>query len=177
MTDTLPSEITSNVTATTSVSGVTPTIQNGVVTAELGSLTLNAVAMVTITVVPDGTAVPQITDSASITSSTYDPNTSNNTPLPIVTPVEAAADLQVAVAGSPDPVPAGQNITYTITATNNGLMTDTGVTVTDTLPGGVNFVSATGGVTPGAGRRLDVRYRRPGSGRLDEPVGGGGDHR
>jgi uncharacterized repeat protein (TIGR01451 family) len=39
-------------------------------------------------------------------------------------------------------------VTYTLTATNNGTANSTGVTVVDTLPSGVTFVSATGGVTP-----------------------------
>jgi uncharacterized repeat protein (TIGR01451 family) len=148
VTDTLPADITSNVTATTSAFGVTPTIADGVVTADLGSLAINSMATVTITVVPDAAAVPQISDSAAVTSSTYDPNGNTITPPAVTTPVEAATDLQVTVTGSPNPVPAGQAITYTITATNAGLMDDTDVMVTDTLPTGVNFVSATGGATP-----------------------------
>ena len=53
------------------------------------------------------------------------------------------ADLSVGKADSPDPVTVGSNLTYTITVTNNGPMVATGVTLTDTLPGGVTFVSAT----------------------------------
>src|SRR5690606_14095094 len=43
----------------------------------------------------------------------------------------------------PDPVIAGQNLTYSIVASNNGPSNATGVLVTDTLPAGVSFVSAT----------------------------------
>jgi hypothetical protein len=39
-------------------------------------------------------------------------------------------------------------VTYTLTVTNNGTGDVTGVTLTDTLPLGVSFVSATGGVAP-----------------------------
>jgi uncharacterized repeat protein (TIGR01451 family) len=46
---------------------------------------------------------------------------------------------------SPNPVPVGGAVTYTITVTNNGPSTATGVTMTDTLPVGVSFVS----VSPG----------------------------
>ena len=49
---------------------------------------------------------------------------------------EAQADLSVTKAASPEPVTAGGYLTYTITVTNNGPATSTGVTLTDTLPGG-----------------------------------------
>ena len=48
----------------------------------------------------------------------------------------------------------GANLVYTITAANNGLSDATNVVVTDTLPANVNFVSATGGVTPDASGTL-----------------------
>ncbi len=146
--DTLPSDITSNVTAVTSVSGVTPAISNGQVTANLGTLAAGATATVTITVQPNAAAVPQISDSATITSDTFDSNTNNNSPPAVTTVVQASADLQVNIAATPNPVPAGQNVTYTITAANNGPSDATGVVVTDTIPSGVTFVSATGGITP-----------------------------
>jgi uncharacterized repeat protein (TIGR01451 family) len=54
-----------------------------------------------------------------------------------------AADLSLAKAASPSPVTVGDNLTYTIAVINNGPNNATGVTVRDTLPGGVTFVSAT----------------------------------
>ncbi len=54
-----------------------------------------------------------------------------------------AADLGIAVTVSPDPATAGSNLTYTITVTNNGPGVATEVSVTDTLPSGVSFVSVT----------------------------------
>jgi uncharacterized repeat protein (TIGR01451 family) len=53
-----------------------------------------------------------------------------------------AADLSLTLTDSPDPVTVGSNLTYTATVSNNGPNPATGVVLTDTLPAGVNFVSA-----------------------------------
>ena len=55
----------------------------------------------------------------------------------------AEADLSLTKTDSPDPVTVGNNLTYAVTVTNNGSSAATGVKVTDTLPLGVTFVSAT----------------------------------
>jgi uncharacterized repeat protein (TIGR01451 family) len=55
----------------------------------------------------------------------------------------AAADLAVTKTDSPDPAYVGQNLTYTVTVTNNGPNDATGAIVTDSLPAGVTFVNAT----------------------------------
>jgi uncharacterized repeat protein (TIGR01451 family) len=54
-----------------------------------------------------------------------------------------SADLKIAKADSPDPVGVGSVLTYTIRVENLGPNGATGVTVTDQLPKGVDFVSAT----------------------------------
>ncbi|MGH9935214.1 MAG: FG-GAP-like repeat-containing protein, partial [Blastocatellia bacterium] len=54
-----------------------------------------------------------------------------------------SADLSVVVADLPDPVMVNQNLTYTMTVTNDGTDTALGVTLTDTLPSGVTLVSVT----------------------------------
>jgi uncharacterized repeat protein (TIGR01451 family) len=56
------------------------------------------------------------------------------------------ADLALTNLDSPDPVTAGDNLTYTIKVENPGTLPATQVTVTDDLPAGVDFVSATGGL-------------------------------
>ena len=55
-------------------------------------------------------------------------------------------DLALTKSDSPDPVTAGDNLTYTIKVENPGTLPATQVTVTDDLPGGIDFVSATGGI-------------------------------
>jgi uncharacterized repeat protein (TIGR01451 family) len=54
-----------------------------------------------------------------------------------------AADLAMTKADAPDPIALGGTLTYTLTVTNNGPDPSTDSTVTDTLPAGVTFVSAT----------------------------------
>ena len=51
------------------------------------------------------------------------------------------ADIGITKADSPDSLFVGENLTYTLTVTNKGPSTASGVTLTDTLPGIVNFVS------------------------------------
>ncbi|MBY0493028.1 MAG: choice-of-anchor L domain-containing protein [Cyanobacteria bacterium] len=59
--------------------------------------------------------------------------------------VVAMADLSLGLSDSPDPVDTNAPLTYTITVANAGPSTATNVTVTDTLPSSVNFVSASEG--------------------------------
>jgi len=54
-----------------------------------------------------------------------------------------SADLSITKTASPNPGQAGVNLSYRIVATNNGPAAATNVTIADTLPAGVNFVSAT----------------------------------
>jgi uncharacterized repeat protein (TIGR01451 family) len=61
------------------------------------------------------------------------------------------ADLSVTKDDSPDPVNRGHNLTYTLTVTNNGPYGASGVTLTDTLPANVTFVSASNGCLESGG--------------------------
>ena len=80
-----------------------------------------------------------LTNSASIASTTADPNSGNNS-ASVSTTVNASADLSVTKSG-PATVTAGSNVTYTLNAANAGPSTATNVSLTDTLPAGVTFVS------------------------------------
>jgi len=64
-----------------------------------------------------------------------------------VTPVADVGLGKTAAAG----VPAGSNLVYTISVTNFGPSSASGVVVTDTLPAGVTFVSASGAGAYNAG--------------------------
>lgn len=68
-------------------------------------------------------------------------------------PPANSADLAVTVSDSPDSVVAGNNLTYTVTVTNNGSQTANNVMLKDSLAPEANFAS----VTPSQGtcRELD----------------------
>ena len=75
-----------------------------------------------------------------------------------VAPVAAdgAPDLVIAKSAEPDPVSAGDSLTYTLTITNVGSGLATGTRVTDTLPVSVTFESASAGCTHDAGPGIVV---------------------
>ena len=63
--------------------------------------------------------------------------------------VRGVPTSELAVSGTaPGAVTQGSNVTDILTVINNGAGGATGVTLTDTLPSGVMFVSATGGIKP-----------------------------
>ena len=136
VTDTLPAGV-SFVSATPSQGSCSGTTT---VTCDLGNLASGASAIVTIVVQPS--AEGTLTNPASVSGNEPDPTPGNND-ASVDTTVEAPADLVLGMSDSPDPVDVGDDLTYTLTVTNNGPNPTTGVTVTDTLPAGVSFVSAT----------------------------------
>jgi uncharacterized repeat protein (TIGR01451 family) len=68
-----------------------------------------------------------------------------------VTKIGPNADLSIAQTESRDPVMVGNNLTYTLSVSNLGPDDAAGVIVSDTLPAGVAFVSATASQGPCAG--------------------------
>ncbi len=87
----------------------------------------------------------QIVDVADVTSGTSDPNLSNNSAT-VITSVTLASmsDDAVTNSASPNPVIAGNNITYTQVVTNNGPAASPNITLTENLPANTTFVSASG---------------------------------
>jgi uncharacterized repeat protein (TIGR01451 family) len=55
------------------------------------------------------------------------------------------ADLSVTTSDAPDPVSPNSPLTYTVQVSNNGPSASTGMTLVDTLPPGVTFVSSVPG--------------------------------
>ncbi len=122
----------------------------GTVTWSLGTIAANANKAVTLVVKVDPSRTTDISNTATATSGVSDPNTANNSAIE-GTKVNASADLRVTKSDSPDPVFAGNNVTYTITVYNDGPSDATGVSLSDVVPAGTSFVSASNGGTNTAG--------------------------
>jgi uncharacterized repeat protein (TIGR01451 family) len=137
--DTMPAGVTF-VSATPSQGD--GTFSNDVLTMNVGNLADGATATITVLVDVGTSTRGTIINTATITGNEPDPNLANNTST-VQTPVIAETDVAIVKTATPSPVPAGTQLTYTLTTTNNGPSDATGVTVSDTMPAGVTFVSAT----------------------------------
>ncbi|MFN8454391.1 MAG: DUF11 domain-containing protein [Anaerolineae bacterium] len=135
LTDTLPAGVQFKSATGT---GASCTQASGTVTCSLGNIQPR-----TVTIVVTPTVVGVITNTAVVTSGNPDLVPANNTTT-ITTTVSPVADLKIAKVASSDPITAGTSLTYTLFVTNTGPSTATGVSITDTLPAGVSFVSASG---------------------------------
>lgn len=100
--------------------------------------------VVTVQVRPGGNAGARTNAAFAVSTSTADPSLTNNTGTTTYD-VEARTDVTVAKSGTPNPAFAGQTLTYVITASTvaNGLSDAAAVTITDTLPPDMVFLSAT----------------------------------
>ena len=119
----------------------------GVITCAFGTLSAGANAAAFIQVrVAAGIADPtMIANTAWVSSTTPDPNAGNNDALANTTTRQSAlspTDLIIAKADGPDPVVAGQNLTYTLVVTNVGPAVASNVQVMDALPSGVVVLSS-----------------------------------
>ncbi len=139
VTDTLPAGVT---LASATGSGWTCTPGIGIVTCTRASLAPGAAPAITISVTAPSEGGP-ISNSVSVSAAEGDPVPGNNSAAQGTT-ITASSDLSISKADSPDPVVAGGVLTYTLSVTNNGPSTATGITVTDTLPSGVSYVSYSG---------------------------------
>ena len=119
---------------------------NGVVTWNVGTLSTGAGAQsFTVTVVVNPTTSGPLVNIAAVTStSPEDPNPANNRTT--ATTQVTSADLSVTKEAS-EPAVSGSDLTYTLTVDNAGPTDALGVVLTDTLPLGVGFVSASNGGT------------------------------
>jgi len=116
----------------------------GNISCTLPSFASGATATFTLVVTVSAAAVPgsTISNTATASSGTPDPNPNAATATAnVLVALATQADLAVTSSASPNPVLAGNNITYTQTVTNNGPATATGVTFTDVLPTGTTFTT------------------------------------
>ena len=126
-------------------------IDGGVPTCSLGGLPAGESVSYTITVTVDDDTQGTITNTATVDSTTPDPNTANNTANEDTTVNQPQADLSISKADDIDPIVAGNTLTYTLTVNNAGPQTAANVVVTETLPAGVSFVSTNGCVEDASG--------------------------
>jgi uncharacterized repeat protein (TIGR01451 family) len=155
LTDTNLSDGSFSITGVTPSQGTCDPPADGVVTCDLGDLEAASPSVpgrATVTIDITATEAMDINDVATVVSDTPDPDLANNQAQDSVS-VTAVSDLSLVKTDIPDPVVAGTNLTYTLTATNNGPSTASNVIVRDVLNSNVSIVSvnATGGASCNAG--------------------------
>jgi uncharacterized delta-60 repeat protein/uncharacterized repeat protein (TIGR01451 family) len=100
-------------------------------------------------------------DRIVVAGTSYDPSDNNLGDFALVRYNTLSADLSIAKTASPNPVVAGNTITYTIVVSNAGPDGATNAVVTDNLPSALSFVSCAatgGGVCGGAGNSVSVSF-------------------
>jgi uncharacterized repeat protein (TIGR01451 family) len=90
--------------------------------------------------VPSTVAIGTITATSSVSATTSDPNSANNSTT-VTTNVNVACDLAVTNSGTPSPVTAGNTITYTQVITNSGPSSCSTGTLSEATPNNSSFVS------------------------------------
>jgi uncharacterized repeat protein (TIGR01451 family) len=138
LTDTLPTGVTFRSVSPATCAG-SPGSRD--VTCDLGSLDVGETKAVTIGVDVKPETRGSIRNTATVTATEHDPTHPNDASAS--TRVVARVDLVLTKSDTPDPVVAGTALTYTLTVTNDGPSQATNVILNDTLPGGVEFITAT----------------------------------
>ncbi|MFK0240318.1 hypothetical protein ACIQTX_05595 [Microbacterium sp. NPDC090281] len=137
LTDTLPAGF---LDATVNDPGCS--IVGGTVGCELGDIAPGGSVVVQVTGTWSTTATGVVSNTATTTSSTPDPNTGNNTSTVNVT-LAPNADVSVVKTTSTPTVPLGGVATFEVTVTNGGPSAAAGVVVEDLLPVGFMLTGAT----------------------------------
>jgi uncharacterized repeat protein (TIGR01451 family) len=123
----------------------TCTAVGSVITWSLGTVA-NAVApTATLTVKPDPAKRDALANTATVTATNNELVAGNDSATDTEATAAPKVDLALAKTTTATAIHAGDTVTYTLTVTNAGPSTATGVVITDTLPTGLTFVSATGG--------------------------------
>jgi uncharacterized repeat protein (TIGR01451 family) len=122
------------------------TLSGSTVTWSLGSLAAGDSGSVQMTVSVDS----PLPDGTIITNGSYSIDSNETAPVSgaaVTTTVTSGAVLSVTMADAPDPVDAGDLLTYTLSYANTGNADATGVVLTDVVSTNTTFVSATSGGT------------------------------
>ncbi len=159
--DSLPSQFTATAAGGGGFDCTLPGGSGGTVVCTLASLapTNGVPVQITITgTVAPGTAGQAISDAATVTSNTGDPDQTNNAATfnQVVGPIADVAISKQALESDgttpvTTPLAVGDTFIYALTVTNNGPSAADAVTVTDTLPAGLTLAATASGCTPGVG--------------------------
>jgi len=125
----------------------TPTV--GAYTSATGNWTIpnlpHSSPPATLTVVAQAVTARVITNAATLLSVDQpDTNPANNTASVSLNPIVPTTDIAVNIFVDSPSIRVGGTATFTISATNNGPQPATGVSVTNTLPSRLQFVSTSG---------------------------------
>ncbi len=134
ITDTLPAEVTYDDAASDPRCDETAP---GIVECAIGALAAGGGDGVLIVAEANAPAAPA-TNAATVDADEDDLDLANNSDTETTT-ILAAADLAIDKTDDADPVNVGDDITYTLEATNNGPSAANNVTVTDSLPAEVAY--------------------------------------
>lgn len=118
----------------------------GVVTWNVNSLAVGSTATLTIAVIVDGAARGTISNSAIVTALQPDPSPGDNSASESTT-IATMVDLSMTKIATPDPVPQGGDLIYTLYVTNSGPSDALGVVVDDTLPAGITTTDGRGSLS------------------------------
>ncbi|MFC4820680.1 DUF7507 domain-containing protein [Dokdonella ginsengisoli] len=145
--DAVPSGITDVAASCGSVTGgavcAAPNVAGNAVSGSIPTLPANGSVTITITgTAPVGAQTLTNTAGVTVPGGTTDPTPGDDTST-VTTEVGSAADIAVSKTVDNAAPNVGETVTFTVTAANQGPNDATGVQVTDGLPAGLTFVSAT----------------------------------
>ena len=147
---TIVATVPSNTSFVSATGGGTYDSGTNQVTFALGSVAAGINGTVTFTV---AVAAPLANGTSLSASSSMSATGVTSAPAMATTTVASAPTLSLTNTGTPNPVLAGNQLTYTLALANNGTDAAHGVGLTDTLPAGLSFVSASNGGSYDSGTR------------------------
>jgi uncharacterized repeat protein (TIGR01451 family)/MYXO-CTERM domain-containing protein len=142
--------VPSNTTFVSATGGGTYDSGSNQVTFGLGSVAAGLDGTVTFTV---QVTTPLANGTSLAASSTLSATGVTSAAAMATTSVASAPTLSLTNTGAPNPVLAGGQLTYTLAFANNGTDAAHGISLIDTLPAGLGFLSATGGGSYDSGTR------------------------
>jgi uncharacterized repeat protein (TIGR01451 family)/MYXO-CTERM domain-containing protein len=140
--------VPSNATFVSAIAGGVYDSGANQVTFDLGSVAAGMNGTVTFTVL---VSTPLANGTSLAASSMMSATGVAGAPSMAITSVASAPTLSLTNTGTPNPVLAGSQLTYTLAFANNGTDAAHGVSLTDTLPADLGFISASNGGSYDAG--------------------------